>query len=303
MKRTILHRISIDKYLYFLLLPGIAWFFIYRYLPMFGLLIAFKEFSFSKGIFGSRWVGWENFRFLFYEHSDFYKIVRNTLLINIYRLFLGFPAPIIVALMINELRTFRYKKFIQSSIYLPHFVSWVIFGGIVIQFLSPSQGVVNELVKLLFGKPIYFMTDPKWFRGVVVVSDIWKTTGWGTIIYLAALSGVDVELYDAAKIDGANKWNEVWHVTLPSISETIVFILLLRVGRIMMIGFEQIYVLYNPMVYDVGDVISTYVYRIGIGNAQFSITTAIGLFQSFIGLFLIVLSNFLSRKLTGKSIW
>ena len=298
-----LQRLLNDRYLLALLLPGIIWFFIYRYLPMLGLLLAFKDFSFSKGIFGSRWVGWDNFYFLFFQQADFYKIVRNTLLINLYRLVWSFPAPIVIALLLNELRAGRFKKFVQTAIYIPHFVSWVIFGSIVIQFLSPSAGIVNALIKALGGQPIFFMTSPAWFRPIVVVSDIWKNTGWGTIIYLAALAGVDPELYDAAKIDGANRWDQIWHVTLPSISETIVFILLLNVGRIMMIGFDQIYVLYNPTVYDVGDVISTYVYRIGIGNAQFSITTAIGLFQSLIGLLMIYASNFVSQKLVGKGIW
>jgi len=298
-----LRRLLNDRYLFALLLPGLLWFLIYRYLPMFGLVIAFKEFSFSKGIFGSRWIGWENFRFLFLQHLDFYKIIRNTLLINLFRLVFSFPAPIIVALLINEVRHDRFKRLVQTSIYIPHFVSWVIFGSIMIQFLSPSTGIVNALVKLVRGEPIFFMTSPQWFRPIVVASDIWKEMGWGTIIYLAALAGVDPELYDAARIDGANRWDQIWHVTLPGISETIVFILLLNVGRIMMIGFDQIYVPYNPTVYDVGDVISTYVYRIGIGNAQFSITTAIGLFQSFIGLLMITASNFVSKKLVGKSIW
>jgi putative aldouronate transport system permease protein len=298
-----LQRLFNDRYLLALLLPGVLWFFVYRYLPMFGLLIAFKDFSFSKGVFGSTWIGWDNFKFLFFEQEDFYRIVRNTLLINVYRLVFSFPAPIAIALLLNEVRKDRYKRFVQTSIYLPHFVSWVIFGSIVIQFLSPSAGIVNAAIKALGGEPVFFMTTPAWFRPIVVISDIWKNTGWGTIIYLAALSGVDPELYDAARIDGANRWDQIWHVTLPSISETIVFILLLNVGRIMMIGFDQIYVLYNPTVYDVGDVIATYVYRIGIGNAQFSITTAIGLFQSLIGLVMIYGSNFVSKKLLGKSIW
>jgi putative aldouronate transport system permease protein len=302
-RRSTWRHIVNDRYLLALLLPGVLWFFVYRYLPMFGLLIAFKDFSFSKGVFGSTWIGWDNFKFLFFEQEDFYRIVRNTLLINVYRLVFSFPAPIAIALLLNEVRRDRYKRFVQTSIYLPHFVSWVIFGSIVIQFLSPSAGIVNAAIKALGGEPVFFMTTPAWFRPIVVISDIWKNTGWGTIIYLAALAGVDPELYDAARIDGANRWDQIWHVTLPSISETIVFILLLNVGRIMMIGFDQIYVLYNPTVYDVGDVIATYVYRIGIGNAQFSITTAIGLFQSLIGLVMIYGSNFISKKLLGKSIW
>jgi putative aldouronate transport system permease protein len=305
-KSRFLKRISQDRFLLYLLLPGLIWFLIYRYLPMAGLLIAFKDFSFSKGIFESNWVGLDNFRFLFFEQSDFYNIVRNTLLINLYRLVFSFPAPIILALAINELRSRKlnaFKNTVQTAVYIPHFVSWVIFGGIIVQFLSPSNGIVNQFLQLFGVKPIYFLTDPKWFQTVVVATDIWKTTGWGAIIYLAALTGVDPALYDAAEIDGAGSFNQIVHVTLPSIADTIVFIMLLNVGRILMIGFEQIYVLYNPMVYEVGDVISTYVYRVGIGNAQFSLTTAIGLFQSLIGLLMIAASNWVSRKWLGRSLW
>jgi len=305
-KLRILKRIGEDRFLLLLLAPGVIWFIIYRYLPMAGLVIAFKDFSFSKGIFGSVWVGLDNFRFLFFEQSDFYNILRNTLLINTYRLIFSFPAPIILALAINELKSpqlGKFKNIVQTAVYIPHFVSWVIFGGIIVQFLSPSNGLVNQLLGLFGIKPIYFLTDPDWFQTVIVVTDIWKTTGWGAIIYLAALAGVDPSLYDAAEIDGAGSFSQIIHVTLPAIADTIVFIMLLNVGRILMIGFEQIYVLYNPMVYEVGDVISTYVYRVGIGNAQFSLTTAIGLFQSVIGLIMIAASNWASKKWLDRGLF
>jgi ABC-type polysaccharide transport system, permease component len=301
--RTVIKDIAKNKYLYLLLLPGLLWFVIYRYLPMFGLVIAFKEFHFSKGIFGGEWVGLKYFKFIFFEHRNFYQLVVNTLLINFYKLAFGFPIPIILALMLNEVRRRKLRSFMQTSIYLPHFVSWVIFGGIIVQFLSPSGGIVNQLIQWFGGEPIFFMASEEYFRSIVVISEIWKNAGWNTIIFLAAIVGVDPTLYEAARIDGAGKVRQIWHVTLPGISETIVVLLLLNIGILMTTGFEQIYVLYNPAVYSVGDVISTYVYRVGIGNGRFSLTTAIGLFQSVVGLFLIFTSNFMMRRLYGKSLW
>ena len=292
-----------NRYLYYLLLPGLIWYVIYRYLPMFGLLIAFKDFSFSRGVFGSNWAGLRYFEFIFFRHREFYQILTNTFLINFYRLVFYFPVPIIIALMLNEVQSTKFKRIVQTTIYLPHFVSWVIFGGIAIQFLSPSTGVVNAFLGLFGVEPIFFLVRPNLFRGIVVATDIWKSAGWGTILYLAALTGVDPELYDAAYIDGANRWQQLWNVTLPSISGTIIVILLLNIGNILDVGFEQIYVLYNPTVYRVGDVISTYVYRVGIGNARFSLTTAIGLFQSLVGLVMISTCNYISRRALGKSIW
>lgn len=291
------------RYIYLLLLPGVIWFIIYRYLPMAGLIIAFKEFNFSRGILGGDWVGLKYFRFIFIESHAFYDILRNTLLINSYKLIFGFPVPIIIALMLNEVRSAKLKGFMQNSIYLPHFVSWVIFGGVILQFLSPSNGIVNEIIKLSGGEPVFFMTSTRYFRGIVVITDIWKTAGWNTIIYLAAITGIDNTLYEAAYIDGAKKLKQVWYVTLPSISETIAVLLLLNIGTLLSVGFEQIFVLYNPTVYSVGDVISTYVYRIGIGEARFSLTTAIGLFQSVVGLILISTSNFALKKLFDKNLW
>lgn len=286
-----------------LLLPGLLYFIIYRYLPMAGLVIAFKDFNFSQGIFGSPWIGIRNFKFIFTQNYAFYSLLANTLLINFYKLIFGFPVPIIIALMLNEIRNARLKKFMQSSVYLPYFVSWVIFGGIVMQLLSPTDGIVNEAIKLFGGQPIFFMTDPKWFRSTIVFSDIWKTAGWNSILYLAAITGVDETLYDAAYIDGANKLQLIWHVTLPGISDTIAVLLLLNIGVILNVGFEQMYVMYSPAVYNVGDILSTYVYRVGIGQARFSMATAIGLFQSFIGFVLICTSNFILKRTTGKSLW
>lgn len=205
--------------------------------------------------------------------------------------------------MLNEVTRSGIKRTVQTLIYLPHFVSWVIFGGIVIQFLSPQHGLFNQVLKAFGADPVFFLVQPKLFRSIIVVSSIWKDAGWGTIIYLAALSGIDPQLYDAAQVDGCSKLQKIWNVTLPGITATIVVMLLLNIGKLLNIGFEQIYVLYNPTVYETGDVISTYVYRVGIGGGRFSLTTAIGFFQSVIGLILISISNFTTRKLFGRSLW
>lgn len=292
-----------DRYLFLFLLPGFILLIIYKYIPMAGLIIAFKEFNFSKGIFGGEWIGLHYFRFLFTQHRDFYRVLTNTFLISLYKLIFSFPFPIIIALLLNELRNVKYKKFVQSAIYLPHFVSWVIFGSIVIQLLSPNNGLINEVIKFFGHEPIFFMAEPKYFRSIVVATNIWKEAGWNAIVYIAAITGIDKEIYDAAIIDGANRWRRMWNITIPSISSTIVTMLLLNLGRILEVGFDQIYVLCNPTVYSVGDVISTYVYRIGIGNARYSLTTAIGLFQSVIGLILISISNYACKKFFDKSIW
>ena len=292
-----------DKYLYLMILPGILFMVLFRYLPMGGLIIAFKDFSLRKGIWGSSWAGLENFKFIFTQNPDFYQIVKNTLVINLLKLLFAFPMPIVLALMINEVKGRRLKKWIQTSVYLPYFVSWVVFGGIVIQFLSPGTGVVNQLIQSFGGQSIPFLQEEKYFKGIVVLTDIWKGAGWGTIMYLSALTGIDQEIYEAAKIDGAGRLQTIWNISIPGISDTIVVLLLLQIGAMMDVGFEQIYVLCKPILYSVGDVISTYVYRVGIGNAQFSMTAAVGLFQSVVGLILIIICNKVCRKFFDKSLW
>lgn len=292
-----------ERYLYLMTLPGIIFMILFRYLPMGGLIIAFKNYSIRKGILGSAWVRLENFRFIFTKNPDFFNIVRNTLQINILELIFAFPFSIVLALFINEVRAKQLKKFIQSTVYLPYFVSWVVFAGIVIQFLSPDTGIVNKIIQIFGGQSIPFMQEEKYFKAIVVLSDIWKGAGWGTIMYLSALTGIDQEIYDASKIDGASRWQTMWYISIPGISDTIVVLLLLRIGAMMDVGFEQIYVLCKPILYSVGDVISTYVYRVGIGNAQFSMTAAIGLFQSVVGLILIIICNSICKKLFSKSLW
>lgn len=292
-----------DRYLYLLLLPALIFMILFRYLPMGGITIAFKDYSFRKGVLGSEWVGLKHFKYLFTQNPDFFKLFFNTLVINIYKLILYFPMPILLAILINEIVSVKFKRAVQTAIYLPHFVSWVVFGGIVIQFLSPSTGIVNEIIQFFGGEPIFFMTESKMFRGIVVITEIWKSAGWGTIMYLAALTSIDQQLYEAAKIDGASRLQAIRYISLPGISDTIVVLLLLQIGQMMDVGFEQIYVLARPITYDVGDVLSTYIYRVGVGQAQFSMTTAIGLFQSLIGFVLIVSANFICKKLFHKNLW
>ncbi len=292
-----------SKVLFLMLLPGLILLIVYKYMPMLGLVMAFKDFSFSKGIWGSSWVGFENFKFLFTRHPSFFQLVFNTLAISLLKLIFYFPVPIILAILINEVKSRYFKKFVQTVIYLPHFVSWVVFGSIVKQFLMPDIGIVNQIISLLGGEQIFFMTEKVFFRPIVVISEIWKSAGWGSILYLAALTSISPEYYEAADLEGARRFQKIWHITLPCISETIVVLLLLEIGKIMDVGFEQIYVLANSAVYSVGDVLSTYIYRIGIGQAKFSISTAIGLFQSVIGLILVLSANGICRKFFDKSIW
>jgi putative aldouronate transport system permease protein len=290
------------KYLYLLALPGFIWYFIYKYLPMYGLIISFKDFNFSKGIWGSPWVGLKHFEFLF-TYPDFYRIVKNTILMNVYELLFSFPAPLILALLLNELRSVLFKRSIQTVVYFPHFLSWVVFGGIVIQLLSPNDGLVNQIRDVFGLESIHYMVKSEYFRPVVILSLILKESGWGCIIYLAALSAIDPEQYEAATIDGANRMQKMLHITLPGIRNTVIILLILKIGTMLDYGFEQIYVMYNPSVYDVGDVLSTYIYRVGLQDARFSLTTAIGLFQSVIGFILIWSANKAARRFSDNSLW
>ncbi|MBM7618460.1 putative aldouronate transport system permease protein [Bacillus tianshenii] len=288
--------------LYLLLVPGVLFFIIFKYVPMWGIVIAFQDYSVFAGIQGSEWVGFKHFERMF-QAEEFYRIFNNTLLISLYKLFWGFPAPIIVALMLNELRNLMYKRTIQTIIYMPHFLSWVIVGGIMMNLLGPSTGVVNSFIQFLGFEPIYFIANDSWFRTVLVTSDLWKSVGWGTILYLAALAGINPQLYEAATVDGANKWQQTWHITLPSLLPTIVILFILQMGNILEVGFEQVFILLNPLVYNVGDVFETYVYRVGVTQGQFSYTTAVGLFKSVVALILVVAANKIAKKLGQNGLW
>jgi putative aldouronate transport system permease protein len=295
-------RLYRDRWLYLFLLVPMAYYLIFKYFPMYGASIAFKDYRIGLGFSGSKWVGLKNFERLF-RAPVFYTIFRNTLLLNLYSLLVGFPVPIIIAVLLNEIRSVHYKRVIQSILYLPHFISWVVLGGIFVQILSPSTGVVNLMLKALGITPVYFMIHDFWWVVMFVISGIWQGAGWGSIIYLAAISGIDPQLYEAARIDGAGKLAQVWHITLPGIKNTIAIMLILRLGGMMDVGFEHIYNLMNSAVYSVSDVISTYVYRTGILGNQYSYTTAIGLFQSLISLVLVVTANTVTRKIGENSLW
>lgn len=287
---------------YSMILPGILFFVIFKYIPLGGTIIAFQDYNIFMGVFDSPFVGWYHFENLF-AYPEFYQVLRNTLLISLYQLVFGFPAPLVLALLLNEVRQLLFKRVAQTILYLPHFLSWVIVGGLVINFLSPSIGMLNDWIEFFGGERIFFMQEEKYFRSVVVVSGIWKEVGWGTIIFLAALAGVNPELYESAEVDGAGKFRQVWSITLPCLLPTIVILLLLRIGNFLDLGFEQIYMLLNPLVLDTGEVFDTYIYRAGLLGGQYSYTTAIGLFKSVVGFVLLVGANTLSRKTTGNSIY
>ncbi|MDR1541042.1 MAG: ABC transporter permease subunit [Clostridiales bacterium] len=291
-----------NRWLYLLLIPGFAYIFIFNYIPMYGVLIAFKNFSFRKGIWGSDWIGLANFAEMFASET-FWNVLKNSILLSLYRLAASFPFPILLALLLNEVKHSKFKKITQTVLYLPHFVSWVIFAGMIQMFLSPSEGAINLMIKSLGGEPIMFIQKSQYFRSILVISGIIKSAGWGTIIYLAAIASIDQDMYEAAIIDGANRLKQAVYITLPSIAPTICILLLMDMGRLLSNGFEQVHMLLNPLVYDVGDIIETYVYRIGLGNARYSYTTAVGLFQSFAGMALIIAANNITRRLSDNSLY
>lgn len=291
-----------NRYLFLLLFPALIWYAIFHYAPMYGVQLAFKDFYIMKGIWGSPWVGFKHFHYLFNMSPDFWRIMRNTVLISFYHIVFGFPAPIILALLFNEIRFSVFKKIAQTLSYLPHFLSWVVIGGIMITLLSPSTGAVNYMIEFLGFKPIYFLGDENYFRFTLVTSGIWKEIGWGTIIYLAALAGVDQQLYEASVIDGASRWKQTLHITLPSILPVITIMLILRVGGVLDAGFDQILTLYSPAVYSVSDILDTYVYRVGLQNFQFSLTTAVGLFKNVVAIVLVLLTNFIIKKMGQEGI-
>ncbi|OMF38917.1 protein lplB [Paenibacillus sp. FSL H8-0548] len=292
-----------SKYLFLLLAPVLLWYVIFHYGPLYGVQLAFKDFNIRQGIWNSPWVGLTHFKFLFFQSPDFLRIMKNTIIISLYHIVFGFPAPIILALLFNEIRLARFKKLAQTITYLPHFFSWVILSGILVTLLSPSVGIVNYLIELVGLDPIYFLGDKAYFRFTLILSGIWKEVGWGMIIYLAALAGIDPTLYEAATVDGANRWKQMLHVTLPSILPVITILLILRMGGILDAGFDQVLNLYHPAVYEVGDILDTYVYRVGLQNFQLSMTTAVGLFKNVIALGLVLMTNYIVKKLGQEGIF
>lgn len=284
-------------------LPVILCLAIFHYVPIYGVIIAFKDYKIIQGILGSPWVGLKHFRLLFTAPS-FREVFSNTIKISFLRILFGFPAPIILALLLNEIKNTRYKKVVQTISYLPHFLSWVILSGIFINFLSPTTGFVNQIITYFGGKPIYFLADTDYFVPTLIVTGIWKGIGWGTIIYLAAISNINPELYEAAIVDGANRFKRVIHITLPSIAPVISILFILNSGNLINAGFDQIFNLYNEAVYRVADIIDTYVYRRGIQQAQYSFSTAVGLFKNIISFSLVLITNIIVRKINNEGgIW
>ena len=296
-KKPLSVRIKRQKYLLLMLLPGILWYVVFKYLPMLGLSLAFTDYGFKAKV---SFIGLKNFKRLF-SSTIFWNAFRNTLVISIMNIVFYFPVPLIVALMINELKSNRLKNGIQFLIYIPYFFSWVVVGSIFVNLLSPSTGPVNALIKALGNDPIYFMASPKHFRGVIVLSYIWRQMGYGAVIYIAALTTVDPQLYEAATIDGAGHWGRLVHVTLPSIRSTVVTMLLLNLSHVLMI-FEQILVMYNAAVYDVADVLQTYVYREGVLNGDVGYSIAVGMFTSIISLILVLSTNKLSSVVLDETV-
>jgi len=292
-----------DIPIYLLLSPALILLLVFHYIPIYGISMAFETFSPYKGILGSKWVGLKNFEY-FLVDSNFWRVMRNTLVINFYTLILGFPAPLILALLLNEVTKKVYKRVVQTISYLPYFISWVVVSGIIFNILSPQNGVVNVVLHNVFGtQPIHFLGKQEYFRSIIVISGIWKSIGMSSVYYLASLTSIDPQLYEAAKIDGANRWKQTLHVTLPGILPITVVLFILQIGHMVSIGFDQIFLLYNPVVYDVGDVISTYTYRLGLEQMQYSLTTAIGLTQSVVNFILVFSANKLSKKFAGFSMW
>lgn len=287
------------KWLYALLLPGLLYFILFKYVPMGGLVIAFKDYSPFLGIWGSKWVGLEQFR-RFFSTPDFWRLFRNTLGISLLQLVLYFPAPIILSLFLNEVRHAGYKRTIQTLIYIPHFVSWVIVASLTYQLFNVSDGVINVLIKAVTGETIDILSKSSTFWGLIVGQDIWRETGYGTIIYLAALAGVDQEMYEAARVDGAGRWRLMWHITLPAIKGTIIMMLILRVGGLLNTGYEQIFLMRNDLNIEMADVFDTYIYTRGIKNGQYSFSAAAGMFKSVVGMIMVLGSDRIS-KACGES--
>lgn len=291
-----------DWQLYLMLILPLTYFIIFRYIPMFGVVVAFKDYNIFQGIMDSEWVGLDVFKQLF-SMWDFKRALRNTLLLNVMDLLFSFPVPIILAICLNELHFIKFKKLSQTLLYLPHFMSWVIVGGIVYQLFSTNTGIVNNIVEAMGGAPIPFLTNKWYWLIIYLVSGIWQSAGWNTIIYLAAITNIDYNLYEAAQIDGAGRIARIFKITLPSIKPTIIMLLILKIGQMMAIGFERPYVMGNALVSDFSDVISTFVYRLGLQSGQFSLSTAAGLFQSVVGIILIFIANTVANRTGEQGIW
>ncbi|NRF94345.1 sugar ABC transporter permease [Paenibacillus frigoriresistens] len=300
--RVLLDDIRKNRAIYLMVLPVVLYFFIFKYFPMYGAVIAFKDFSPAKGIWGSDWVGFQHFKD-FFQSYYFVRVLRNTFLISFYNLIFGFPAPIILAILLNELRQKLFKSIVQTVSYLPHFISIVVISGLIIDFTNRG-GIVNSIIVFFGGQDSALMNNAENFRTIFVSTSVWQELGWSSIIYLAALSGINPELYEAVRVDGAGRFRQIWSVTLPGLIPTIMILLILRIGGLMEVGFEKVVLLYNPNTYETADVISSFVYREGLAQGNdYSYTTAVGLFQSMINFILLISANSISRRFSGSRLW
>ncbi|HEU5103748.1 MAG TPA: ABC transporter permease subunit [Roseiflexaceae bacterium] len=290
-----------NKYIYLMLLPVLAYYIIFHYIPMYGAQIAFRDFVPARGIWGSEWIGFEHFED-FFKGIFFWRLMRNTLAINILDVLFGFPAPIVLALLLNELTSDRFKRVVQTITYMPHFISLVVVVGMLIDFLA-RDGLINNMLAWFGVTPTAYLQRPDLYWFIYVGSGIWQSIGWGSIIYLAAITTIDPTLYEAAKVDGASRLRQIWHITLPGIRPTIILLLILRIGMLMNVGYEKTILLYNPLTYQTADVISTYVYRKGILDANFGFSSAVGLFNSAINFVLLIIANRVSRRLSESGLW
>lgn len=307
-KRNVKSRYTLAKFkkeipFHLMILPGLLLVFIFSYIPMGGLIIAFQKFIPSKGMFGEQqWIGLENFKYVF-SLPGFSRAMINTMVIAFWKIVLGLLIPIIFALLLNEVKSNRFKKTIQTIVYLPYFMSWVILGGIFMDMLSPSGGVINQVITALGGEAVFFLGDNKYFQSTLIVTDIWKNFGYGAIVYLAAILGIDTELYEAAQIDGANRWQQTWHITLPGMRMIIVLMMVLSLGNVLNAGFDQVFNMYSTAVYETGDIIDTFVYRLGLIDAQYGPATAVGLFKSVVSTIFISVSYYLAYKFADYRIF
>ena len=301
-KSNLLKYIWKHKFMYAMLIIPLLYYIIFEYIPIYGISIAFQDYMPGKPFIGNEWIGLRNFKLIF-SSQPFLEALRNTLLISFYKIIFGFPFPIIIALLLNEVRIMKFKKIVQTAIYFPHFVSWVIVGAILLSMFSINDGLFNMIIKGLGFEPFNIMADPKYFRPLLILSSMWKEAGMNSIIYLAAIAGVDVQVYEAAVIDGASRWQQMRYVTLPGIASTLVIIFILQLGSILSAGMEQTLVLLNPMVASVGENIDTYVYKVGLRQGDYSFSTAVGLFKSGVGYVLVMGTNWLSKKVRGESIF
>ncbi|WP_010271215.1 ABC transporter permease [Paenibacillus senegalensis] len=292
---------KVNKYVYLMLLPVVAYYAIFHYGPMYGVQIAFKDYVPYLGISGSEWVGLKHFEDFFNSYY-FWRILRNTIIISVLELLFAFPAPIILALLLNEIRNNRFKRTVQTITYLPHFISIVVIVGILVDFLA-RDGLINNVLSIFGVEPVAYLREPEWFRTIFIGSGIWQSVGWGSIIYLAAMSNIDPTLYEASRVDGANRWKQTIHITIPGIMPTIIILLILQIGNLMSVGTEKILLMYNSNTYETADVIGTYVYRKGLLESNFSFSSAIGLFNSIINFTLLVFANYLSKKTTETKLW